>query len=247
MKGKYIIFFFCTCFFFFTACNRTSVSDLQVTTTTNVIQESTSIHQTQRTMSENDPIEYLNKAASNSDLISYGKLGEIYRIGKFSICYEQVVLSSTLEDLNQLLNEKDKNQFINYIVNVKDYEHYFYNGINLINDEKVNYFIKVKIKNESTTDIKQYLGSTFFTKNSEGFVNCFGALEAYNKYPDLNKDAKDALFYNFKVNEEIETVLCGNMYKSVVNNNKVYLNTGFLINNYSVDKLSVGSYMIPIN
>lgn len=255
MKRIHIITMSLVCCFLFTACNRTSVSDLQMTINSNDIREATTISEThgssQGSLQGNSQTSGgrvdLNVVVQNSDLVVYGKLGESYRIGSFSFCIQQVVFSDTLEDLSQLLNEEDKNLFINYVSNVMDYDHYTYNGMKLKDERYIICFMKVKVKNETSSTIKQFLAPHFFSKNEQGFINCFGSLEAYNKYPDLTKYLKDANFFTFKPYEEIETVMCIKMHKSSIENEKIYLNTGNLINDNNINKLAVGSYMIPIN
>jgi len=180
------------------------------------------------------------------------KYGEACKYGDFSLVIENVIMTTNANDVKNIASKETGEAFLNFITNIWDDT-----GTKFDIDGNVSksgytcLFIKIKIKNESSNIITKCMNPIFYNMNENNTFTYIGRAEcnAFDKYPDLSNRNKDSLFYTFKANEEIETVLLYYIKNQQDIFKNVYMSAVFLSNSASTDPTDVplNCYMLPLN
>ena len=180
------------------------------------------------------------------------KYGQLCKYSDFSLVIENVMMTTNANDVKTIASKETGEIFLNFITNIWDDTGSKFDNEGIVS--KSGYtclFIKIKIKNESSNIITKSMNPNIYNLSENNTFSYIGRAEcnAFDKYPDLTNKYKDNLFYTFKADEEIETVLLYYIKNEQDAFENVYMSTAFLSNSASTDPTDVplNCYMLQLN
>lgn len=180
------------------------------------------------------------------------KYGEVCKYGDFSLVIENVIMTTNANDVKTIASKETAAAFLNFITNIWDDTGSKFDDEGIVS--KSGYtclFIKIKMKNESSNIITKCINPVFYNRSENNTFSYIMQFECsgFDKYPDLSNKYKDNIFYTFKANEEIETVLLYYIKNQQDIYKNVYISAAFLSDNASTDPTVVplNCFMLPLN
>lgn len=243
---------------FLSGCSNTSIEDAYREASDNqIVVNGEETQEMTKTYIKNDPEK--DKIDPVKE-INIGKYGEWVKYYNFSLEVESVLLTDNVYKLNQIVDEDRSKMFADYLVNDQfgPNSSFGQKNINFL-DEDGNVtgelvtqilFLRVKMKNETDRSLEECLNPTFYNMYEEGKFSYLQRIDVIGYDMIKNSDDKtESLYYTFKPNEEIDTVLAFMVYTNLAQLKNVYVSSVFMDKGASTDPRDIpkGCWMIPLN